>query len=369
MKFKTEIKKLQMLVKARTSLFETIDVDAMGRFSKLCYRGLLHFFLKPEIINKSIVKYSGISSISLSERLQIEMNKTDFLIIIEQFVVAIQELEKNGFDLSGLVLDFDNIYFNTNTKEVQFIYLAIKGENNENDIMEVLKNIAYSIKPAVEKDQDYLFRFLNFIDAKREVNPEWLEHFISIEDSSIVNIIKNKKNISSGYITNKPKEYYEHYGKLSENTNIENNLANSAISNVLIYGAPTNDLVENQTTLINANATALLQDEKATGNENKVVFFPILYRVKNGEEIKVDKLVFRIGKAISSADYLILDNKCISRKHADIISRGKHYYLKDLNSLNKTYLNSKVLLAEKEYEIYEGDRIKLADEEFIFYYS
>ena len=74
-----------------------------------------------------------------------------------------------------------------------------------------------------------------------------------------------------------------------------------------------------------------------------------------------------MGRERNCADYPVSDNKAISRAHADIITRGEKYYILDLNSKNKTYVNGKMIQAQEEIEIRNGDRGSLANEEFIFY--
>lgn len=71
-------------------------------------------------------------------------------------------------------------------------------------------------------------------------------------------------------------------------------------------------------------------------------------------------------KKKNCVDYIVTNNIAISRSHADIISRGSRYYIFDLRSKNKSYINNRVLPAEYEVEIFNGDILKLANEEFIF---
>ena len=76
--------------------------------------------------------------------------------------------------------------------------------------------------------------------------------------------------------------------------------------------------------------------------------------------------MFRIGKEENCVDYIVSNNIAISRSHADIISRDGKYFVFDLRSKNKSYINNRVLPAEHEVEIFNGDILKLANEEFLF---
>ena len=93
---------------------------------------------------------------------------------------------------------------------------------------------------------------------------------------------------------------------------------------------------------------------------------PYLIRGKNNERIPVNKPVFRIGKEKSYVDYFIGDNTTISRSHANIICREDKYYIVDTNSTNHTYLNGNLLQPNSEYEIINGCKLRLANEDFEF---
>lgn len=96
------------------------------------------------------------------------------------------------------------------------------------------------------------------------------------------------------------------------------------------------------------------------------VMKPYLVRKKNDEKIMIDKPVFRIGKEKSYVDYFISDNTAISRSHANIISRENEYYIIDTNSTNHTYINGTMIGSNSEMKLTNGDKVRLANEEFEF---
>lgn len=110
-----------------------------------------------------------------------------------------------------------------------------------------------------------------------------------------------------------------------------------------------------ETTVLN-NANAQIKQEP----------LPHLVRKKNNEKISINKPIFRIGKERSYVDYFIGDNTAISRSHANIIIREKRYFITDTNSTNHTYIDEKMIPSNAEIEIYNGSKIRLANEEFEF---
>lgn len=91
-----------------------------------------------------------------------------------------------------------------------------------------------------------------------------------------------------------------------------------------------------------------------------------LVRQRNNERIVWEKPIFLIGRLQTEVDYY-LDDKFISGLHAEFSRNENIFYLKDLGGRNKTYVNSEMLEPDKAYRINHGDRIRMANKEFIFY--
>ena len=100
--------------------------------------------------------------------------------------------------------------------------------------------------------------------------------------------------------------------------------------------------------------------------QEKADYTPVLYRISTVETIHITKKTFRRGREGASVDYAVLNNHAVSRSHADIICKDDHYFIFDLGSKNKSYLNNRALPSKYEVEINGGDILKLADEEFEF---
>lgn len=75
---------------------------------------------------------------------------------------------------------------------------------------------------------------------------------------------------------------------------------------------------------------------------------------------KVGPIVIGRGK---ECDIRILD-LMVSRKHCQIEKRGSGYYIKDLNSTNKTIVNKKII--EDEGVLKVGDTVKIGNTTLLF---
>lgn len=395
MKFKTKAKDCQLLVKVKTRYGETIDEKELDRFSRVYLRG----FLKPKLVKKNVIEYTGPIGVSLYDRFKKPMTKRDFLFVLEQVVVAVQKLQANSMGLNNLVMNLQYTYINEVTKEVQFLYLPMTMGFQNANLLDFIEAIAYSVKPADGNDTEFVSRFVYFFKAMKQFDIAKIEAFVAKEDRSVVNTIKKQNAGQSGFMTNKQRHYYDHYdnkggsnkddddptGLLNENDDNPTGLLTEDDPTGLLVKKPEDDEAtgllsdpDDATGLLyngdyDDEATGLLReqpaDDEATGllaGNNANIRFPTLYRILTDETIVINKPVFRIGKERSYVDYFVTNNIMVSRGHADIITRGGRYFVKDLNSKNHTYINNHELPIHSEVEIHDGDRLKLANEEFIF---
>lgn len=92
-----------------------------------------------------------------------------------------------------------------------------------------------------------------------------------------------------------------------------------------------------------------------------------LVRVKTDEKINIERGRMVIGRSKSLCDYIIFGNETISRRHVFIQNDGHRCVLIDNNSTNFTFLNASKIDPNKEYELSDGDSIRLSNEKFIFH--
>lgn len=358
-----------MVVKAKLSFGEKIEEKELNAFARLYIRG----FLKPSLIKKSSIEYTGPVGISLMERFSKPITKRDFFFVIEQIVVMSQKISGHVLKEEYLVLDLQNVYINENTKELQFVYLPLLEKKTSTTIMEFIDVVLCAVKLADEEDKDYISRFSFFLKGQEKFDADRIEKYIAKEDRSIVNTIRKQNVGQSGFMTDKQQHYYEHYD--SQIKNLEDNEATGLLEEEEATG-----LLENE----EGEVTGLLDEEyEATGllfeesNETALlientsiepeIHYPTIVRVLTDEQISINKPVFRIGKERSYVDYSVVNNIAVSRSHIDIITRGERYFVIDLNSKNHTYINEEIIPVQCEVEIHDGDNLRLANEEFIFH--
>ena len=351
-KYKSKIKNSQLTVKAKLSSGEKVNERELDFFSQKHIRGLLKAKLVRRF-GRTSIQYTGPTAISLLEYLKKPITKYNLLFIIEQMILMVQKIQANSMSLNKLVWDINQVYINETTRELQHIYLPLEVVKEDADLLGFLNQVIYAAQPVPEQNSDYISRFVYFINSLNSFDTERIENFIYREDRSVINTLKEYTSKQSDFMTDKQSDYYKHYDEEDE------------------YGK-TELLDEDEETGLLGDEeedTGVLEEGEGTGIlEEQKIHYPILYRVLTEENIDIDKPVFRIGKERNYVDYFVSNNSAISRSHADIITREQKCYVMDLNSKNKTYVNNQQIPAQQEIEISNGDCLKLANEEFIFYY-
>lgn len=82
----------------------------------------------------------------------------------------------------------------------------------------------------------------------------------------------------------------------------------------------------------------------------------------------INKDLFRIGALKEECDF-VLDSDVVSGSHAEIIHYNDEFYIKDLDSLNGTFLNDVRLPKERKVELLNNDKITFADIDVTFHIS
>ena len=89
-----------------------------------------------------------------------------------------------------------------------------------------------------------------------------------------------------------------------------------------------------------------------------------LVHAKTGNVFVINKENFWIG---SKGDVdLKIEKETVSRRHAQILVRQNHYFISDNDSTNKTYVDGKEITPKASVELFNGMRVKFANEEYIF---
>lgn len=365
-KIKIRKKDGKLKVKLKVDSNYTLNIKQCDLLDKKSYYG----FFKLNYSKKNKLEYTGPQGISLYSRLNRPISEYDFFFLIEQIVDIVKRLRQLGLSWGNLVLDSKYVFFNEPTKELVFLYVPVITPHGSADILDFIEQIVYSV--CLENvDSMYLSDFSYFIKKMDYFDAEKIELYIYQLNHKIVDLIKGDKIRNGKYSEVSALEQKIYKSETSVNTG-EQQSGDDDLTDIILQ-----DMEAFKTQYEkNEDATVILEDENTVLLEQSAELFekkaeddskyPTLIRVVTEEEIKVNKLVFRIGKDENCVDYVVMNNGAVSRSHADIIIRDGRYYVFDLRSKNKTFINNRVLPTEHEIEIFDGDILKLANEEFLF---
>lgn len=88
---------------------------------------------------------------------------------------------------------------------------------------------------------------------------------------------------------------------------------------------------------------------------------------KTGEKkiYRLDQELASIGRDISN--YIVVDSRTVSRKHAEIVTEKDQFFIRDLKSNNGTLLNEKKITPKEKVLLRSGDVIQIEDFDLLFH--
>lgn len=254
----------------------------------------------------------------------IDYEKVKYIFI--EIINSLQISEEYLLDLDKIMLEEKNIYFNSEEKNINFIYLPINA-NYELSFHKKLKKIFLSL----------LFQNFNIESISENKNfiriIEYLQSgefdifaFKTILENDVENIIEIKKK--DNWITNLFKS-------------------------------------NKKTFVVADNHTDYIIDESATIMLETMEELPYL-EFENSQKILINKDRFLIGRSSDLVDYPLVDELALGRVHAEIIKRNDKFYIIDIHTKNGTFVNNVRIESQKEYSIKKGDKIQFANKSSVF---
>lgn len=294
--------------------------------------------------------------------LKSQISDKDLFLLIQQLIEAIEEKKEQGM---RVVLDFDKIGYNNQLLQVQTVsedaileFETIKAfiremtfsavfseEGNYQEITEFLKYLDDTYNCRTIQD---IYEFC--VDETFEEGPLNLTENAESEDQndetgvldpSFWNRINQQMPVQNGQVKEKT---------FSNDARIERKQSvNEGETGVL------DPSFWNQINQGGMKPAQQVRETKVTSAR--------LSHTKSGQTVQINQNEFWIGK--DNCD-LTIAKPTVSRKHAVIQKNGDHYFISDNGSTNKTYVRNQAIQAKASVEIYHGDRIKFANEEYEF---
>ena len=384
-KLKVKFKNSQITVKSKLSKDEQINAREVEILNSKIIRGIM----KPTVEGEKKLSYLSPGGIKLEAYLKKGITKNDFFLVIAQILEAVKSIVRNSFNINNLILNMKYVFVNEMTHELHFVYQPIYSSAISSDLASFLYDVAYSVTLVLNEDYKCVNNFIAYLKGLQAVSVINIEKYLLDVYPQIYKQVKRQKYGQSEYLGSfkNGKDIYYDMDKRRKPTPLADYDSTSLFSEKNDKDEATallmEDVKDTPTSLLDDDnneptsllvddedeATSLLIDDEATSllSEGPQITYPYLIRKNSFDRMDINKPVFRIGKERSYVDCFVANNNAISRIHADIITKNNSFFVKDENSTNGTYVNGNRLSPNEEVQVFDGDIITFANEEFEFH--
>lgn len=307
-----------------------------------------------------------------------ELKHDAFLAVLRNLADVVAEVKNNGFmQCENIETSLDKIFIDCNNHKVSLIYVPLNTQTHPDSFIVLENSLKSNLLAAISN-------YPNLMSAYVGTLCEYLKNPIfSIEQ------LRDLLNNGSGPLSSLNSRYPEGAdGRTLDYRTQEypmpeysSNAVTANQSNQPAYGKPhdtlkpssqkkglLSGLFGSKQNRQQVNAAEPVHDSSATEILDEL-FVPSIMLVGVKTPVKIEIVInkedFIIGKKFDSVDGLIQFNKAISRVHCKIVHSGKKYFIADLNSSNGTYVNGARVDPNRQASIAPGDKIRLANSDFI----
>ena len=403
----------------RRAEHEVIDAAQIEWLAKSRIPGLLPC-VTIETAGEAYVRYDLISEETLAETGKVTREK--LYSWLADTAETLMEAGKAGLDTGNFVLNKGQVFIDPFSNRLVFIYIPVKNNTFEKRSLKEFILELMSLAPYEENGKSALFfiRVHNYLLGREDVQPdeiasrlaEWAtQEEIPIEVSRLPR--HKPEYYSPGKLTPEaaermaasreeqgekhrfeeasraiPRSTGEGRGLLtSEYTSLKKDRQSRAsleIEEEVQYKRITRTDLGDRTTLPSAlhivpktavpevgdyeeeGTTVLgMPDEEEGTTILGALQKPFLLAAESGEKITLSKDVFRIGRDPNGTDYTSA-NSVVGRVHAIFLTEDGEYFFEDNFSRNGSYINGVKAVPGKRIKIKHEDKIRLANEEYMF---
>lgn len=340
-----------------------LDESEWNQFNKQELRG----FFRATRWRRRWAEFSGPVGVTLYDRFREPVTRYEFFIIMEQILILTEELQHHGLSAAPVIFDLHLSFINKITSELSFLYFPILDPYDKQGLLPFVESIVYSVIPMADDGSDYLSRFVYFLRNLSYFDISRIEQYILEEEPEAVARVRRGESVcrESDGRESACRESACRESACRERLTDEKRKAPACQAECGDIGIAGSE-ISAQSGIADCAQEEPAEEETCLLCNTGESVWPRLYRVSCDETIPIDRTEFRIGKDAGRADYVVADNRAVSRNHARIRREGKHFYFSDLDSKNQSYVNGEAVPAYAEREIFDRDQIRLADEEFVF---
>lgn len=348
--------------------------------------GQIPGLLRAELIRKGStfkLVYNVSGYISLREFLVNPLNRQSFARLLNNILDNLKALQKAYYNYQFILMDMNAAMVNPTTQQVSFVYVPITFYESGTSLKEFLLSIIQCCSFVPGEDTAYVREYIRILNAGINFSVFDLEEYIKklkLQDQSNA---QAKKCSRCGNLIQPNVNFCSSCGMKVTMAKAES--AHGVYDPARVAARPQQPQPQPipqpqpqprqepawqavpvapdcYSETISRSVVAAQQPASPAAQQKSAC----LIRCKTGEQIPITSGQFRIGKDPYNTEYCVRDNSAVSRCHAVIKSVGGKWFICDMNSTNRTYVNDRALVPQTDAEIADGTGITLANENFIF---
>lgn len=351
--------------------------------------GQIPGLLRAELIRKgSTFKliYNVSGYISLREFLVNPLNKQSFFNLLTNILNNLKALQSAYYNHQFILMDMNAAMVNPATQQVSFVYVPITFYESGTSLKDFLLNIIQCCSFVPGENTDYVREYIRILNAGINFSVFDLEEYIKTLNVDDQTNNQAKKCSRCGSLIQPNVNFCSSCGMKISGIMVED--AKGVYDPARVVARPQQHRAhrdqqpqpiltqQKDVPVVNkhenspnrysetiARSVVDAQQIMPTNGQQKLV---VLTRCKTGEQVQISSGRFRIGKDPFNCEFCVADNFAVSRCHAVIKSVNGKWFINDLNSTNKTYINDSAICPYTDVELSNGMRIKLANENFVF---
>lgn len=299
-----------------------------------------------------------------------DLTLINFYIIIEKINELINFTNDNKIDIRKISFDYNGIFIGLKPEHVNFTYIPGNNDNFSKCYELITLLVLHINYMQGSQEEEIIKKLLEILDSSRDNE--------NIDDFSIHKLLEcikpylptSKKKITNVWIPFISFEIFSSVVLILILCNFRYNPINifiSVISICLIISISLilipKKLINNKSLPIPHNKDELIKDNYMNKQNS-----PVIIGINKFKDtvLTLNKEIVNLGRDRTWSD-LFIQNLNTTRKHAEIHEVEGKYFLKDLSSLNGSFLNGRKLKALSLTELKHGDLISLGDIENVVF--
>lgn len=299
---------------------------------------------------KLIYHLSGL--ISLQEFLRNPLDRQSFSALLSSILQSLGSLMNAYFDLQMLLLHQECVMISPASREVLFVLVPLAPGEQDISLRDLFLEIIQRGRFAPGEDPAYVQEYIRIVNSGLNFSLFQLEQYAQ----SLVRGEKKDLRPRCEKCGNVPPPGTNFCPVCGTRLNQVQGWAEEGIYRP----------AARQQTAPQPQQAAYAVQPGAAPAQPAAVAAPQLYQVRTGEQIAVNSEMFLIGKAGEGVNCEV-QNPTVSRRHACLACAEGRWFVQDLGSTNGSWLNGAQLVPGQYAEVKNGDSLRFATEDYIFY--